>query len=295
MSMSEWWGSVPEQLGLLQPLEYIQLCSSSSVPWVCIPSWHTGSTASIVALPPPDNITLYPSCHSYCSAAWDKNMPQSRKSNLQKKNILKGGLRNLLVLSQCWMVGLSCRFWGRYPQGHPLEVTCPKDICIQDLMAPADVRHHQLIGGKISHFLEALCWAPISLTKLGHKIRIWPSLFPGGPFLLENFVSVEDQREHSPTHSTQCDLKMTHDICPDILSKSYILPLHSFLMAGRKCWGQNQVSISLSWSTSPGMAKTLIHLYSHFTALNALLRVYLSLTTKNQEEMVFQSMTRGLI
>lgn len=169
-------------------------------------------------------------------------MPQSRKSNLQKKNILKGGLRNLLVLSQCWMVGLSCRFWGRYPQGHPLEVTCPKDVCIQDLLVPAEVRHRQLIGGKISHFLGAFWWAPTSLTELGHKIRIWPSLFPGGPFLLENFLSVEDQREHSPTHSTQHDLKMTHSICPDTLSQSYILPLHSFLMAGRKCWGQNQVS-----------------------------------------------------
>lgn len=89
-----------------------------------------------------------PSCHSFCSAAWDKNMQQSRKCNLQKNVFFKrkGGFRNLLVLSQCWMAWRSlrsCSIWEKCPRGHPLKHLAPRRSVLRS-------RSHQLRGGTTS-------------------------------------------------------------------------------------------------------------------------------------------------
>lgn len=50
--------------------------------------------------------------------------------------------------------------------------------------------------------------------------------FQGGPFLLEDFLSVEGQWEYPTAYSTEQDLIMNDGMCPatqDILSQSYVL------------------------------------------------------------------------
>lgn len=106
------------------------------------------------ATPPPllyshlqGNMSLCHSCHSCCSdveikmciklerATYIKKKPKKNKektNNSSKNN--KGGLRNLWVLSPCWMAGLSCTFCRRCPQCHPTRVTCPEKVCTQDLL-----------------------------------------------------------------------------------------------------------------------------------------------------------------
>lgn len=204
------------------PLGYLQLCSSSCLPWVCIPSRHTSFTASIAALPPPDNTSLCPSCDSHCSAAWDKNMQQSRKSNLQKKKQLKRRAQKAAGTEPVLNGRAERQVLRKMPARPPTWSDLPQGSL---RLGPAATSRGEALPPYWGQNLSLL-GAPIPLTKLGHKIRIWPSLFPGGPFLLEDFLSVEGQHEHCPTHSTQQDLKTTHDMCPatqDILSQSYVL------------------------------------------------------------------------
>lgn len=89
-------------------------CSGSAAPPVCPGSvFPPGTLATQLPLLHShlqSNMFLCPSCHSY---GWDKICIKVEGTIYTKKK--KGELRNLWVLSPCWMAGLSCTFCRRCP------------------------------------------------------------------------------------------------------------------------------------------------------------------------------------
>lgn len=144
------------------------------------------------------------------------------------------------------------------------------------------------------HFLRAVR-STQALNKAG--TMICPLPFPGVPFLLEDFLSVQGQHDHSPNHSTKHDLNVTRCVQPQRRywdkAMHYIPSLQIFLTASRICWSQNMVlnTSKLKPLTKDGTGTHQSPLMFNSPELFAE-RVYLRYyCKKNQEEIVFQSMT----